>query len=171
MVWQSQRVPQPRLLTHVHMLAALLTRVPMLTALLSFAFAHCPPHACVLDALPPSPSAQDSSAGVPIFVFLSPGVDVAGSVEALGRKLGYTADAGAHPCPLRLSAHEALKTAHTRALPIMNLRLLRAFCPAHAPHLTARPALDSICKPATSSAFARPCAGGHICSSVPLPCW
>ena len=40
-------------------------------------------------------SFQDSSAGVPIFVFLSPGVDVAGSVEALGRKLGYTADAGA----------------------------------------------------------------------------
>jgi hypothetical protein len=39
-------------------------------------------------------SFQDSSAGVPIFVFLSPGVDVAGSVEALGRKLGYTADAG-----------------------------------------------------------------------------
>ena len=32
--------------------------------------------------------------GVPILVFLSPGVDVAASVEALGRKLGFTADAG-----------------------------------------------------------------------------
>lgn len=39
-------------------------------------------------------SFADSSPGVPIFVFLSPGVDVAASVEALGRKLGYTADAG-----------------------------------------------------------------------------
>ena len=33
-------------------------------------------------------------AGIPIFVFLSPGVDVAASVEALGRKLGFTADNG-----------------------------------------------------------------------------
>ncbi|KAL6747291.1 flagellar outer dynein arm heavy chain beta [Haematococcus lacustris] len=39
-------------------------------------------------------SYQDSSPAVPIFVFLSPGVDVAGSVEALGRKLNFTADAG-----------------------------------------------------------------------------
>eukprot|EP00983_Pelagomonas_calceolata_P123870 1161047-Pelagomonas_calceolata.AAC.55 len=46
---------------------------------------------CMLRSLTPT---QDSSAGVPIFVFLSPGVDVAGSVEALGRKLGYTGDAG-----------------------------------------------------------------------------
>lgn len=37
---------------------------------------------------------QDSVAGIPIFVFLSPGVDVAASVEALGRKLGFTADNG-----------------------------------------------------------------------------
>ena len=29
-----------------------------------------------------------------MFVFLSPGVDVAAAVEGLGRKLGYTADAG-----------------------------------------------------------------------------
>jgi dynein heavy chain len=39
-------------------------------------------------------SFTDASAAVPIFVFLSPGVDVAASVEALGRKLGYTADNG-----------------------------------------------------------------------------
>ena len=37
---------------------------------------------------------QDSVAGIPIFVFLSPGVDVAASVEALGRKVGFTADNG-----------------------------------------------------------------------------
>ncbi len=37
---------------------------------------------------------QDSAPGVPIFVFLSPGVDVAASVEALGRKLGFTIDNG-----------------------------------------------------------------------------
>lgn len=37
---------------------------------------------------------QDSAPGTPIFVFLSPGVDVAASVEALGRKLGFTADNG-----------------------------------------------------------------------------
>jgi len=40
------------------------------------------------------PAAQDSAAGVPVFVYLSPGVDVAASVEALGRKLGFTADGG-----------------------------------------------------------------------------
>ena len=40
------------------------------------------------------PGVQDASPGVPILVFLSPGVDVAASVEALGRKLGFTADAG-----------------------------------------------------------------------------
>ncbi|KAK9866454.1 hypothetical protein WJX84_011662 [Apatococcus fuscideae] len=39
-------------------------------------------------------SFQDSAPGVPIFVFLSPGVDVAASVEALGRKLGFTIDNG-----------------------------------------------------------------------------
>eukprot|EP00891_Asterochloris_glomerata_P002883 jgi/Astpho2/2883/Aster-01037 len=39
-------------------------------------------------------SYADSSPGTPIFVFLSPGVDVAGSVEALGRKLGFTSDTG-----------------------------------------------------------------------------
>jgi dynein heavy chain, axonemal len=37
---------------------------------------------------------QDSSPGTPIFVFLSPGVDVAASVEALGQKLGFTAENG-----------------------------------------------------------------------------
>ena len=37
---------------------------------------------------------QDASPGTPIFVFLSPGVDVAGSVEALGRKLGFTQENG-----------------------------------------------------------------------------
>ena len=48
---------------------------------------HCqsPPHIRLL---------QDSAPGVPIFVFLSPGVDVAASVEALGKKLGFTGDAG-----------------------------------------------------------------------------
>ena len=39
-------------------------------------------------------SFKDAAPGVPIFVFLSPGVDVAGSVEAMGRKLGYTLDTG-----------------------------------------------------------------------------
>ncbi|DBB00312.1 TPA: Dynein beta chain, flagellar outer arm [Trebouxia sp. C0004] len=39
-------------------------------------------------------SFQDSSPGTPIFVFLSPGVDVAASVEGLGKKLGFTADTG-----------------------------------------------------------------------------
>lgn len=39
-------------------------------------------------------SFQDARPGTPIFVFLSPGVDVAGSVEALGRKLGFTAENG-----------------------------------------------------------------------------
>ena len=37
---------------------------------------------------------QDASPGTPIFVFLSPGVDVAGSVEALGRRLGFTQENG-----------------------------------------------------------------------------
>ena len=40
------------------------------------------------------PAVQDASPGTPIFVFLSPGVDVAGSVEALGRKLGFTQENG-----------------------------------------------------------------------------
>jgi dynein heavy chain len=39
-------------------------------------------------------SYADSSAAVPIFIFLSPGVDVAASVEQLGRKLGMTAEQG-----------------------------------------------------------------------------
>lgn len=39
-------------------------------------------------------SFQDAQPGTPIFVFLSPGVDVAGSVEALGRKMGFTAENG-----------------------------------------------------------------------------
>ena len=37
---------------------------------------------------------QDASPGIPMFVFLSPGVDVAAGVEALGRKRGFTADTG-----------------------------------------------------------------------------
>lgn len=39
-------------------------------------------------------SFADSSPSVPIFIFLSPGVDVAASVEALGRKVGMTAEQG-----------------------------------------------------------------------------
>jgi dynein heavy chain len=39
-------------------------------------------------------SYQDAAPGTPVFVFLSPGVDVAGSVEMLGRKLGFTLDNG-----------------------------------------------------------------------------
>ncbi|MEW5311809.1 MAG: hypothetical protein WDW38_003494 [Sanguina aurantia] len=39
-------------------------------------------------------SFADGAPGVPIFVFLSPGVDVAASVEALGRRRAFTADAG-----------------------------------------------------------------------------
>lgn len=37
---------------------------------------------------------QDAAPGIPILVFLSPGVDVAASVEAMGRTLGFTADTG-----------------------------------------------------------------------------
>ena len=48
---------------------------------------------------------QDSSPGTPIFVFLSPGVDVAGSVEALGRKLGFTSE----PCCTSPPGHAALR--------------------------------------------------------------
>lgn len=44
-------------------------------------------HVCVV-------TVQDSAPGTPIFVFLSPGVDVAASVEGLGKKLGFTADTG-----------------------------------------------------------------------------
>lgn len=40
------------------------------------------------------PALQDAGPGTPICVFLSPGVDVAGSVEALGRKLGFTQENG-----------------------------------------------------------------------------
>jgi dynein heavy chain len=39
-------------------------------------------------------SFKDSSPGVPIFIFLSPGVDVAAAVEMLGSKLGFSADTG-----------------------------------------------------------------------------
>ena len=39
-------------------------------------------------------SFQDSSPAVPIFIFLSPGVDVAGAVEAMGAKMGFTAESG-----------------------------------------------------------------------------
>lgn len=38
--------------------------------------------------------AQDAGPGIPVFVFLSPGVDVAADVEALGRRLGFTAANG-----------------------------------------------------------------------------
>ena len=37
---------------------------------------------------------QDSAPGTHIFVFLYPVVDVAASVEGLGKKLGFTADTG-----------------------------------------------------------------------------
>ena len=43
---------------------------------------------------PPLLLLQDAAPGIPILAFLSPGVDVAASVEALGRKHGFTADAG-----------------------------------------------------------------------------
>jgi dynein heavy chain, axonemal len=46
------------------------------------------------DVLTMGASLQDAAAHVPMFVFLSPGVDVAAAVEGLGRKLGYTADNG-----------------------------------------------------------------------------
>ena len=39
-------------------------------------------------------SFEDAQPGIPTFIFLSPGVDVAASVEALGSKLGYTKDIG-----------------------------------------------------------------------------
>ncbi|KAI8473051.1 MAG: flagellar outer dynein arm heavy chain beta [Monoraphidium minutum] len=39
-------------------------------------------------------SYQDSAPGTPILALLSPGVDVAGSVEALGARLGFTSEAG-----------------------------------------------------------------------------
>lgn len=42
----------------------------------------------------PSGPVQDAGPDTPIFVFLSPGVDVAGSVEALGQKLGFTQENG-----------------------------------------------------------------------------
>ena len=39
-------------------------------------------------------SMEDAAPHIPVFVFLSPGVDVAASVEALGAKMGMTAEAG-----------------------------------------------------------------------------
>lgn len=39
-------------------------------------------------------SFADARPGTPIFIFLSPGVDAAAAVEGLGRKLGFTAEAG-----------------------------------------------------------------------------
>jgi dynein heavy chain len=39
-------------------------------------------------------SIADASPGTPILALLSPGVDVAGSVEALGARLGFTAESG-----------------------------------------------------------------------------
>lgn len=37
---------------------------------------------------------QDASSSTPIIVFLSPGVDVAASVEGMGRKMGFIAENG-----------------------------------------------------------------------------
>lgn len=60
---------------------------------------------------------QDSAPGVPVFVFLSPGVDVAGSVESLGSKLGFTSDTGRY-CSISLGqgqepiAMNSLNNAH-----------------------------------------------------------
>ena len=39
-------------------------------------------------------SFEDSSPGTPMFIFLSPGVDVAAAVESLGSKLGFTSENG-----------------------------------------------------------------------------
>jgi len=39
-------------------------------------------------------SFEDASPSTPVFIFLSPGVDVAAAVEAMGRKLGFTAETG-----------------------------------------------------------------------------
>ena len=39
-------------------------------------------------------SFEDSAPGTPMFIFLSPGVDVAAAVESLGAKLGYTSENG-----------------------------------------------------------------------------
>jgi len=39
-------------------------------------------------------SYEDSAPGTPIFIFLSPGVDVAAAVEAMGRKKGFSYDTG-----------------------------------------------------------------------------
>ncbi len=39
-------------------------------------------------------SCMDATPATPVFVFLSPGVDVAAAVEALGRVHGMTADTG-----------------------------------------------------------------------------
>ena len=39
-------------------------------------------------------SFKDSAPGTPIFIFLSPGVDVAAAVESLGKTLGYTSENG-----------------------------------------------------------------------------
>ena len=39
-------------------------------------------------------SYKDSAPGTPIFTFLSPGVDVAAAVEALGLKLGFSSENG-----------------------------------------------------------------------------
>ena len=39
-------------------------------------------------------AAQDAAPGIPVLIFLSPGVDVAADVEAVGRRLGFTAANG-----------------------------------------------------------------------------
>lgn len=57
-------------------------------------------------------SFEDASAAVPMFVFLSPGVDVAASVEALGRKRGFTADNGKYVSVSLGQGQEPIAMAH-----------------------------------------------------------
>lgn len=48
----------------------------------------------LLCSVPSNALLQDAGPDTPILVFLSPGVDVAASVEALGQKLGFTPENG-----------------------------------------------------------------------------
>ncbi|GBF97683.1 flagellar outer dynein arm heavy chain beta [Raphidocelis subcapitata] len=62
-------------------------------------------------------SLQDAGPGTPILALLSPGVDVAASVEALGARLGYTAEGGRYAAVALGQGQEpiamaALETAH-----------------------------------------------------------
>ena len=76
-----------------------------------------------------SASMQDAGPGTPILVFLSPGVDVAASVEALGRKLGFTSDNGryaavslgqVHRSPMSISAGKKMMLRDPLATSIVN---------------------------------------------------